>query len=99
MGSSTVTETHTAGRIIGVVTRDSTREKGFVFLKDAENNEYFAHISAFEDSRDFLTLQRGEGVSFRATSTSKGYRAWEIRRATLAEAVRVDEMEDYRGNR
>lgn len=86
------------GRQLGVVVRDTTREKGYVFLRDAANNEYFAHKSAFSDV-DWGAALVGSGFSFRSSTTSKGNRAFEIRTASPAEQIEIARMEEHRGNR
>jgi cold shock CspA family protein len=89
-----------AGRVIGVVTRiDETRERGFCFLKDGENNEYFLHRSSCLPNTVFDDLQQGDPVSFSISSTPKGFKAFDLKRATAAEETAIEQMDEFRGNR
>lgn len=93
--ASTVTR---AGRYLGVLGTGQI-DRGFRFIRDAEDQEYFAHLSAFQDRRDFDGLADGSGVSFRVSETPKGLRAFDIRPATVIEQAAIDDQEDDRGNR
>ena len=88
-----------AGRRLGVVTRiGTTRERGFGFVKDGENNEYFLHVTSCMPGALFEALQEGDPVSFEVTLTPKGQKAFDVRRATDAEKVIIAAAEETRGN-
>lgn len=82
-----------------IVANDSTRGSGYIFLRDHENNEYFAHRSAFAADAIFMTAQVGDALTFRAAQGPKGYKAFQIRRAAADEALAAAEGEENRGNR
>lgn len=50
------------------------REKGFGFIRDDQDNEYFFHRSSV-DKGGFDRLTEGQMVSFEVESSSKGPRA------------------------
>jgi len=87
------------GRVLGVITRTDTREKGFVFVQDAQGREYFAHRSAFNDPATFEGVVTGDGMNFRAAKGPKGMRAFDINRAVDEELTVIAEWEEDRGNR
>lgn len=87
------------GRRDGVVLRVTTRDKGFIFLIDHDQQEYFAHKSGFKPQALINDLVNGDPVNFRASETSKGLRAWNIVRAVDAEAqAKAEALEERRGN-
>ena len=45
--------THLPGRMIGIVLTVKTREKGFVFLRGLNGQEYFSHVSGWVDMAKF----------------------------------------------
>lgn len=93
-------ETFRPGRTIGIVVRDNTRAKGYVFIKDGTGQEYFAHKTGFKDQTLFDEIQRYEGVSFRISETSKGLRAFDVREIeTDEERAELEAMEEDYGNR
>lgn len=87
----------TPSRSLGLVGRVDTRERGFIFIINGDQ-EYFAHRSAFETRGLFDRVQQGDGVSFRVARTGKGFRAFDVRLAEGSEIERLQEMEESRGN-
>lgn len=90
------------GRRIGIIAKTRSRDehgKMFVFIHDVENNEYFAHRSAFNDEAVFTHGQEGDGVNFRVARTGKGKRAFDINRASEEEMIVLRAGEEQRGNR
>ncbi len=83
---------HLPGRFVGVVVRDSTRANGYLFLRGADGVEYFSHRASWFDAALFLTILLGEPVSFKATKTSKGLRAWDVRAPNEDEQAAVAEL-------
>lgn len=102
-----MTQIYRPGRSIGIVARDtdragqSTRERGYVFIADAQGQEIFAHRSAWGDLwHDQDRRPRiGTPVTFKVTVTTKGSRAWEIALADEREAATIAALEEDRGNR
>lgn len=89
-----------SGRVIGTVTRiDGTRQRGFGFIKDGGNNEYFLHRTSCTPNSLFDDLREGDPVSIRVTDTPKGQKAFDLRRATDEETATITEHEEFRGNR
>ena len=91
-----------AGRLTGVIVRlTSTRSKGFGFIRDAHGNEYFLHRTACIPNAMFDELQEGDAVSFKASETPKGQKAFDLERAELSERqIRaILSQEENRGNR
>jgi hypothetical protein len=87
------------GRFLGLLARDDSRDKGFLFLVNAEQ-EYFAHKSGWAPITLFYNAAVDQAFSFRVTKTSKGPRAWDIRRPTEDEQADVIAMvADYRASR
>ena len=87
------------GWLTGVIIQaDRRTERGFVFIRDGHNDDYFAHKTVF-DSGMFADLVDGQAVTFRWASTTKGRRAYDVRPATAAEAALVGVQEENRGNR
>jgi len=86
------------GRQLGVFSR-RVDERGFSFLRDGRGEEYFAHLTGYDDPADFTGLTAGEGVSFRVRETTKGLRAFDIRRATAQEQEVIHGWAEDRGNR
>lgn len=91
-------QTYRRGRTLGVIVRTETRDRGYVFIKDGTNVEYFAHKSAFV-AGGFDGVEAGDPVSFRVTETTKGLRAFDIVRATEEERAQINAQEENRGNR
>ena len=85
--------------VLGVVSDTETRDRGYIFLRDSDENEYFAHRAGFVSQAVFARLEQGDGVCFRYRQTSKGRRAALIREATVPEQVEIAEWEESRGNR
>lgn len=56
------------------------REKGFGFIRDDKDNEYFFHRTALDKGR-FDDLAEGQMVSFEVEESSKGPRAATVRTA------------------
>ncbi len=69
------------GRMTAIVTRVDTRDKGFVFAKDAEGSEYFVHRSGFNDVGLFEHVTVGDVLNFRWTQQPKGRRGYDVNRA------------------
>lgn len=89
-----------AGRTIGVITRiDGTRDRGFGFIKDGGNNEYFLHRSSCFPNTLFDDLREGDPVSFKVSDTPKGHKAFDLKRATDEEQESIEQTEEFRGNR
>lgn len=89
-----------AGRTIGAITRiEETRTRGFGFIKDGRNDEYFLHRSSCIPNSLFDELREGDPVNFAVTDTPKGRKAFDLRRATEAEAEQIAQHEEFRGNR
>lgn len=89
-----------SGRMLGVIARmDGTRAKGYGFIKDGDNNEYFLHRTACLPNTLFDDLQEGDPVSFKVSTTPKGQKAHDLQRATLDERAVVSVQEEDRGNR
>ena len=91
-------ETERPGRTLGIYT-GPVPGKSFGFIKDADREEYFAHITGFVTAADFEGLPAGTAVSFRVRSTGKGQRALDIRQANAAEQEEIDGWAEDRGNR
>ena len=90
------------GRAIGAIVRmQTTRAKGFGFIRDAEGNEYFLHRTACIPNALFDELEEGDAVSFRVTDTPKGQKAFDLERTTLSkgEVQAILAQEEQRGNR
>jgi cold shock CspA family protein len=90
------------GRAIGAIVRmQTTRAKGFGFIRDAEGNEYFLHRTACIPNALFDELEEGDGVSFKVSDTPKGQKAFDLERATLtaADVRAILAQEEQRGNR
>jgi len=88
------------GRTLGVIVRiEDTRERGFGFIMDAENNEYFLHRTACVPNDLFDLLTERDAVSFKVSTTPKGQKAHDVRKADGAEVRQVEKMEENRGNR
>lgn len=89
-----------AGRVIGTITRiDTTRQRGFAFIKDGENNEYFLHRTSCFPNTLFDELREADPVSFRVSDGPKGHKAYDLQRATPAETATIVSQEEFRGNR
>jgi len=88
------------GRTLGVLVRDSTRDLGYMFARNVESDEeYFCHVSGCAPDL-WEALGHGDAITFKVSETSKGLRAFDLRRATQAEEVaKAAEWEDDRGNR
>ena len=89
-------------RVVGIVRRIDTRERGFLFIAGADGEEYFAHTSAFGSRKYFELVEVGDGVSFRVARTGKGLRAFDVQPAEggeLAQIAQLREQEENRGNR
>lgn len=85
-------------RRLGVVIKPPG-DRGYVFIVGEDGVEYFAHATAFPSPSLFEGLCGGEGVTFHAARTEKGWRANRIEMAVTAdELVRLQEMEERRGN-
>lgn len=93
------TDGRTDGRRLGLVARDLTREKGYVFLRDQTGEEYFAHARGFSPVDFFESVKPGDAVSFKVSDTPKGVRARSVRAATAEEAMAVAEWAEARGNK
>lgn len=87
------------GRLLGVICDVSNRDRGFVFVRGVNGEEYFAHRSAFALGVMFDDWDVGDGVNFKAAETPKGKRAFDIRAASAPEKVEIEEAEEHRGNR
>jgi hypothetical protein len=79
-------------RLLGVVLRDDSRTKGFIFLTTGDSIEYFAHKTGFDPASLFWSISPGKPVSFSSRWTMKGHRAFDIREATTAEAAEIAEL-------
>ena len=87
-------ETHLPGRIVGIVVSVTSRDKGFVFLQGPDAVEYFSHVTGWQSEQEFIECAETQPVSFKVTETTKGLRAWDVRRPTDAERHLVDGWED-----
>ena len=96
----TTPEQFRPGRTLAVITTIGTREKGYIFAKGvADDEEYFCHVSGVP-AEVWPDLLPGDAVTCRVSVTSKGLRAFAVRRATEGEQVsRAAEWEESRGNR
>lgn len=96
-------DTQRPGRHVGVVTRitdklgNDSRVRGFVFLTDANGDEYFAHKTAFANREIWAGVDLGAGFSFRITSSVNGVRAFDVLPAREDEQALVAEIEERYG--
>lgn len=94
-----LSDIHLPGRRLGVVSRDATRDRGFLFLKDEAGEEYFAHRSGFVTQAVFDGCVQGDAMSFKAVRRPKGLQAHTIEPATVAERAQTREWAEDLGNR
>ena len=87
-----------SSRSLGVIARIDTRDRGYVFITGEDQIEYFAHATGFDDAGWFDQVAQGDGVSFRIARTGKGFRAFAIQPARSEELIRLQAMEERRGN-
>ena len=92
-------DVHIAGWQLGVVARVSSRERGFLFLRDEQGQEYFAHRSGWLAPELFDVIAQGTAVRFRAVRKPKGLQAHTVGEASAEDAERVRTWADDVGNR
>lgn len=95
------TQHHDPKRYVGTVVR-IIEDKGFSFIKDGENREYFAHKSVYSPPElweDAIAAQGTLAVSFYRSETTKGWRAAGVRAADATQRGAVEESDETRGNR
>lgn len=92
--STNNTHEHVSGRRIGIITSVDSLDRGFVFIRDEKNVEYFSHKSGWDAEIDFYDARQGVVVTFRATETTKGMRAWDVRRGSTQEQAEADRIAD-----
>jgi hypothetical protein len=99
--SHPATQHHDPKRYVGTVVR-IIEDKGFSFIKDGENREYFAHKSVYSPPElwdDAIAASGTLAVSFYRTETTKGWRAAGVRLADATERESIEASDENRGNR
>lgn len=60
------------------------KEKGFGFIRDKKNNQYFFHKSMLKKTADWPQLQTGSSVEFKSVRSQKKDKGMEAKNITLA---------------
>ena len=87
------------GRVLAVVTRVATREKGYLFARLIDTGEEcFLHKSTIPPEL-WDVLDVGDAITYKVSETSKGLRGYEVAAGDADDQARVTVEEEYRGNR
>lgn len=92
-------DVHLPGRRLGVIARVTSRDRGFVFIRDEAGEEYFAHRSGFLSQAAFDAIDQGQAVTFRAVRKTKGLQAHTVDVAGAEEQAAVAGWSEGIGNR
>lgn len=66
------------GRVMTGVVKKFLEDKGFGFILDSDNNEYFVHFAVIQ-SKGFKNLARGQHVKFVGKEGPKGLFAEDVK--------------------
>lgn len=92
-------DVHLPGKRLGVIARVTSRDRGFVFIRDEAGEEYFAHRGGFLSQAVFDAIEQGQAVTFRGVRKTKGLQAHTVDLAGEADQATVALWSEGIGNR